>query len=231
MPKYVDIAQDIEQWIKDQDLLQGTKLANITTLADQYAVSKNTILKTLQVLEERGVIYQVQGSGIFVRRNKRRGYISLIQNKGFSDDLQMADEASVVITLASVPATKEIALNLQCALESSVYLVERVHSIRGQVFCFEQSYYTKELVPFLSQAIVEESIFDYLEKGLQLQIGFSDKYLKIIPAKDQIAKHLALQPKDPVLFIEEVYYTTNGKPFDFSKNYYHPEYSQFFIQS
>lgn len=231
MPKYVEIAQDIEQRIKAQDLLQGTKLANITALASQYDVSKNTILKTLQLLEERGSIYQVQGSGIFVRRKKRRGYISLIQNRGFTDDLKAADETSRVITLETIQATEEIATNLQCTIGDPIYFVERVHSIRGQVFCFEQSYYNQEIVTFLNQAIAEDSIFEYLEKGLHLQIGFSDKYLKIARVKKEIAEFLDLSAKDPVLFIEEIYYTASGRPFDFSKNYYHPDYSQFFIQS
>ncbi|WP_297077533.1 GntR family transcriptional regulator [uncultured Enterococcus sp.] len=231
MPKYIEIAQAIERSIKEQDLLQGTRLANITTLTKEYDVSKNTILKTLQLLEERGVIYQVQGSGIFVRRKKRRGYISLIQNRGFTDDLKAADETSRVITLETIAATKEIATNLQCDVGDPIYFVERVHSIRGQVFCFEQSYYKQDIVPFLNRAIAEDSIFDYLEKGLNLQIGFSDKYLKVARVKEDIAHFLELNVKDPVLFIEELYYTAAGKPFDFSKNYYHPDYSQFFIQS
>lgn len=231
MPKYIEIAQAIERSIKEQDLLQGARLANITTLTKEYDVSKNTILKTLQLLEERGVIYQVQGSGIFVRRKKRRGYISLIQNRGFTDDLKAADETSRVITLETIAATKEIATNLQCDVGDPIYFVERVHSIRGQVFCFEQSYYKQDIVSFLNRAIAEDSIFDYLEKGLNLQIGFSDKYLKVARVKEDIAHFLELNVKDPVLFIEELYYTAAGKPFDFSKNYYHPDYSQFFIQS
>lgn len=231
MLKYQEVALQIENKILEEDLSQGTKLPSVGELVSEYGVSKNTILQTLKVLESRRVIYQVQGSGIFVRRRKRKGYITLLENQGFSGDLTYFEIDSKVISVEIVKATEEVATNLRCSTEDDVYKVQRVQSIQGQILCVEKSYYKISMVPFLSEAIAEGSIFQYLEKALNIHIGFSDKYLSVHKTKGEISALLELPEDSPMLVVEEIYYTNNGEPFDFAKNYYHYEHSQFFLQS
>ncbi|MBS7576066.1 MULTISPECIES: GntR family transcriptional regulator [unclassified Enterococcus] len=231
MLKYQEIAREIEKKIKTENLKQGTKLPSVGELVAQYKVSKNTILRTLKELEVKGAIYQVQGSGIFVRRRNRKGYITLLEHKGFSGDLDYLEVESKVINFEIVAATEEIANNLQCEIGDKVYLVKRIQSIQGQILSVEESYYKKRLITFLNRSIIEGSIFQYLEEGLNIHVGFSDKYLSVHKTKGQISKYLGLPENSPMLLVEEIYYTNNGEPFDFSKLYYHYEHSQFFLQS
>lgn len=231
MPKYMQIADEIERQIQTLNLPQGTKLSNIQELTQTYQVSKNTILKTLKQLEDRGVIYQVQGSGIFVRRKKRKGYISLIQNQGFSSDFEDDSEKARLLNFGTLSANEHLASQLQCPVGTPLYEVERLHFFRGQIYCYEHSYFNQEVVSFLNQSIAETSIFEYLNQALHIQVGFSDKYLNIQSPSSEIANHLNLKKTDSVLKIEEVYYSSSGKAFDYSKNYYHPDHAQFFIQS
>lgn len=192
MLKYQEVAQQIESKIQTENLPQGTKLPSVSELVTEYQVSKNTILQTLKVLESRSVIYQVQGSGIFVRRRKRKGYITLLENQGFSGDLTYFDVVSKVINVTIVKATEEVANNLHCTLDDDVYLVKRVQSIRGQILCVEESYYKMSVVTFLNESIAEDSIFHYLEKALNIHIGFSDKYLSVHKTKGEISRYLEL---------------------------------------
>lgn len=155
----------------------------------------------------------------------------MLENQGFSGDLTYLDVDSKVISVDIILAPEEVANNLHCTMSDEVYMVKRVQSIRGQILCLEESYYKMSVVPFLSTSIAEGSIFQYLEKGLAINVGFSDKYLSVHKAKGEIAQHLELPEDSPMLLVEEIYYTSNGDPFDFAKNYYHYEHSQFFLQS
>lgn len=83
MLKYQQIAAEIETYIEEHQLQQGDKLPVLETLMAQFEVSKSTITKSLELLEQKGTIFQVRGSGIFVRKHKRKGYISLLSNQGF----------------------------------------------------------------------------------------------------------------------------------------------------
>lgn len=53
MLKYQQIAEEIERYIEDHGLKQGSKLPVIEALMKQYEVSKSTIIKTMELLEKK----------------------------------------------------------------------------------------------------------------------------------------------------------------------------------
>jgi GntR family transcriptional regulator, transcriptional regulator of bglA len=231
MLKYQHIANEIENYIEDHKLQQGDKLPVLQDLMIQFGVSKSTVTKSLDLLEKKGVVFQVRGSGIFVRRHKRKGYISLLSNQGFKKSLEDFQITSKVIELDVRKPTKEAALNLNIELDDDVYYVRRVRYIHGQTLCLEESYFNKSIITYLNNEIISESIFNYITEGLGLKIGFSDTFLHIDKLTDEEAKYLGLKKGDPKLYVESVFHLTNGQPFDFSKVTYNYEQSQFFVQA
>lgn len=231
MLKYQQIAEEIEKYIEEHGLKQGSKLPVIETLMKQFEVSKSTITKTLELLEKRGIIFQVRGSGIFVRRQNRKGYISLLSNQGFKKDLEDYSLTSKIIELEIRKPTEEIALNLNMELHEEVYYVKRIRYINGQTLCLEESWYNKAFITYLNKEIVAESIFHYITEGLGLKVGFSDVYLHVGKLTEEEAAYLGLEKDNPKLLVESIFHLTNGQPFDFSKVTYNFEQSQFFIQA
>jgi GntR family transcriptional regulator of bglA len=231
MLKYQQIATEIEKDIEENALQQGDKLPVLEALMTRFEVSKSTITKSLDLLEKKGIVFQVRGSGIFVRRHKRKGYISLLSNQGFKKSLEDFQITSEVIELDVRKPTKEAALNLNMELDDDVYYVKRVRYIYGLTLCLEESYFNKSIITYLNNEIVSESIFNYLTEGLGLKIGFADTFLHVNKLTDEEAKYLGLKKGDPKLYVESVFHLTNGQPFDFSKVTYNYEQSQFFIQT
>lgn len=231
MLKYQKIASEIEMKITKLNLSQGSKLPNTKTLSQEYNVGRNTIIKALELLESRGLIYQVQGSGTFVRQKSRKGYITLLANHGYTENLSYFDLKSKVISFNMINAPKNVAANLRCTMKDKVYKVERVHFVHDQILCLEETYYKVSTIPFLNNEIVGGAIYKYIEDILNIEVGYSDKYLIVKKVDDHTSEYLQLPKDSPMLLIEEIYYTKNGDPFNFSKNYYHYEHSQFFLQS
>ncbi|MBZ5750251.1 GntR family transcriptional regulator [Metabacillus rhizolycopersici] len=231
MLKYQQIAAEIEKYIEDNALQQGDKLPVLETLMAQFEVSKSTITKSLDLLEKKGVVFQVRGSGIFVRRHKRKGYISLLSNQGFKENLEDFNITSEVIELEVRKPTKEVALALNIELNEDVYYIKRVRYINGQTLCLEESFYNKSIITYLNKEIASESIFYYIREGLGLKVGFSDMYLHVDKLNEEEAKYLGLKKGEPKLYVETLFHLTNGQPFDFSKVTYNYEQSQFFIQT
>ncbi|MHC5251045.1 GntR family transcriptional regulator [Listeria kieliensis] len=231
MSKYQKVVEQIEQNIIDNHLQQGDKLPTFQDLMKQYDVSKSTIVKALNILEKRGVIYQIQGSGVFVRRRKRTGYINFLESQGFTADLKEFQMKSKVLAVELIQPSEEVRANLKCEAEEQVYFVKRLRFINDQILCIEESYYRQKFVPYLSRSIAEESLFHYVEKALGLTISFSDKYLHVKKLDEKESELLELETGDPALFVEELFYLSTGEPFDFSRMVYHYEHSQFFVQS
>ncbi|WNS77758.1 GntR family transcriptional regulator [Domibacillus sp. DTU_2020_1001157_1_SI_ALB_TIR_016] len=231
MIKYQQIAAEIEKYMEENVLQQGDKLPVLEALMAHFDVSKSTITKALELLEKKGAVFQVRGSGIFVRRQKRKGYRGLLSNQGFKKDLEGVCLTSKVIELEVMKPTKEAAHNLNIGLDDDVYYVKRVRYMNGQTLCLEESYYNKSIVTYLNKEIVSESIFDYIQKGLGVKIGFSDVYCRTGKLEQEEAKHLCLESEVPAFYVETIFHLTNGQPFNFSKATYNYEQSQFFVQT
>lgn len=230
MLKYERIAQEITNAISNNEYKVGDKLPSLEQLKSQYQVSKSTIIKALGMLQKDGMIYQTQGSGIYVRNKNKSGYINLLKTKGFSDNLQGHQVTSKVLTFKSITPNDEVREHLRLTDEdTNVYYVERIRYLDHNPLCIETSYFNQSLVTHLDLASAERSIFDYLQSQLKINIGFSDIYFYIDFLSEQEAQHLNLNQNDPCMRHDLTFYTTKGIPFDYSNIVYHYKYANFFI--
>ena len=188
MLKYQLIANQIENTIYENNLPKGTKLPTVEQLASGYNVSKSTIVKALESLVLKGIVYQVQGSGIFVRRKNRKGYINLTSPRGFTDNLKENKITSKVLDFQLMDANDEISELIECDKGDKVYMVKRIRYVDGNIMCYEESYYKKSIVPFLSREIVEKSIYEYLESAFNITTSFQDRYLNVTTLNEEFAQ-------------------------------------------
>ena len=220
MLKYQIIANEIENNIYSNDLPQGTKLPTVEALASEYNVSKSTIVKAIESLVSRKIVYQLQGSGIFVRRRNRTGYINLNFTQGFTTSLKEFNITSKVLDFNLIKANKEIAELIECDVNDDIYLIKRLRYIDDEIMCYEEAYYKKSIVPYLNKEIATGSIFEYLQTALNLNLGFSDRYLHLEKLDNNLANLLNLAPNDPAMIVLEQIYLSSGVCFNVSKLVY-----------
>lgn len=232
MKKYQIVAKKIEEYIKKNHLKQDDKLPKITDLVADFKVSKATILQALALLNQQGIIYKIQGSGIFVRMpqagDKMNEYIPLNTNIGFSEVIH--DLQNEVVEFKEMTFPDKIQ-KLFKTTDAKGYKVVRVRRNGKKTFVLEESYYRKEQVPFMSLEIVRGSIFNYLREALDLQIRFSDKYMTVKKLTAEEAKLLELEPGDPALQVYDVFYCNTGEAFDVSKLIYNYKNAKLFTES
>lgn len=231
MLKYQIIANEIEDNIYSNDLPQGTKLPTVENLASEYKVSKSTIVKAIESLVSKGIVYQLQGSGIFVRRRNRSGYIDLNITQGFTTSLKEFNITSKVLEFNLIRADEEISELIECNINDEIYLVKRLRYIDDEIMCYEEAYYKKSIVPYLTKEIAQGSIFEYLQTALNLNIGFSDRYLHLEKLDNNHANLLDLTPNDPAMIVLEQIYLSSGVCFNVSKLVYNYKNTRFFLQS
>jgi len=64
--KFVHLIKVLEQLIDYRTSRQGDKLPSIGALANQYQVNKITVIRALNDLERRHLVYSVSKSGYYV---------------------------------------------------------------------------------------------------------------------------------------------------------------------
>jgi DNA-binding transcriptional regulator YhcF (GntR family) len=82
-PKYLQIIESITNAIKQGKLRKGDKIPSINECSNEYFLSRDTIQKAYDILEQRGVICAIKGKGFYINRTDiaKKYRILLLFNK------------------------------------------------------------------------------------------------------------------------------------------------------
>ena len=218
--KYKEIAQLLEESILHDKYKNCSKLPTEEELMREFSVSRNTIRKSISLLVDRGYVYQVQGSGIFIRQTSKEGCITLGNIRGLTGDFQSKDITTKLLDLKQVKANEDLAKKMKCTVGTDLYYVKRLRYLDGMNFAVEYSYYNKDIISYLNKDIVEKSIYSYIQNDLKLNIGFADKIIYCDKLDKEHSELLRLDEGDPATIIEDTVFLTNGLIFDISKVIY-----------
>jgi len=70
VPIYRQIAFSITRSIELKELSKGDRLPSINAVANQYNLSKDTVIKGFKLLQQKGIIASVHGKGFFIHTEK-----------------------------------------------------------------------------------------------------------------------------------------------------------------
>ncbi|KZE04926.1 Transcriptional regulator GntR family [Bacillus mycoides] len=221
--KYKQIADVLEQNIRDGLFNETKKLPTEEALMNRFEVSRNTIRKVISQLVNRGYIFQVQGSGMFLRETSVTDYINLGSLRGLTKNLVSQNIETKVLEIEVIEANEEIVERMQCEIGTRLYFLKRVRIVDGKPFSIEVSYFKKDIIPYLNEEIALSSVYSYFIEDLQLNIGFADKVISCEKINKENAKLLELNEGDPALLIENTVYLVNGTIFELSQSMFHYE--------
>ncbi|MGI6109842.1 MAG: GntR family transcriptional regulator [Eubacteriaceae bacterium] len=227
--KYKEIVEDLVRNIQQGKYDETRKLPREEDLIDIYGVSRSTVRKAISVLVTQGYVYQVQGSGIFLRATSGEDYISLERLKGLTRDFPDRKIESRVIHLEIQEAGEEMGKRLGIKPEELVYYVKRVRVMDDEPFTVESSYYPKTVIPYLNEDILQSSFYSYVLNDLRLGIGFADKIIYADKLDQETAKLLQLKKGDPAFIIDAQVYLTNGTMFEFSRSIHNYQTAKFLV--
>ena len=217
MSKYKKIALEIANEINEGKYSDTNKLPTEDELSGRYDVSRTTVRKAISLLTTKGVVYQVQGSGIFVREAAFKNYVSLEELKGLTRDFPINKITSKVIKIEIRKSDEEISKKMKCQVGTNLYYIKRVRYKEDVPYAIEKTYFNKNIVPYLNEEIASNSIYSYILDDLKLSIGFADKLIYADKLNKENADLLKLEENDPALMIENIVFLSNGEVFEISE--------------
>ena len=206
---YRSVMRDIKHKILNGDYA-NMKLPDERSLSSDYGVSRSSIKRALGILAQQGIIFKKRGSGItdsFKLDGKKQG-IKLLNYQ-------------------VVPASQEIQQDLFLNDNDFVYQIKRLRLIDDQPFMIETGYIPIKIMPTLSPATVEGSIFNYLEESQNKTVTRSFMTISVSPSNDEDQKELHLKPTEPVGIMEGVFFLDDGTPFEVSNMRVHYQYMKY----
>ncbi|SHH15985.1 GntR family transcriptional regulator [Virgibacillus chiguensis] len=229
LPLYRQIANKIKEDIIGSKLAKGDAIPAEAKLAKTYEVSRVTVRQAIKLLVEEGLLYSIQGSGTYVAHNKVEHNILHLQ--GFTEEMQKLQNnpKNEVLEFKLTDPTDEVQEILNISSNEKVYYMKRLRYADHEPFLLEESFLPVDLFPDFSIEVIKKSKYNYIEnKGYTIDKRYGE-LIPILP-NEELKKILQLQDNQPLLFLKAFTVFEDGKPFEYSKVYYHPKkYSFKFI--
>ena len=150
-------------------------------------------------------------------------------NLGITDSFQLDGKKQSIklINYQVIPASAELAQDLFLSPDDFVYKIERLRLIDDQPFMIETGFIPIKIIPTLSPAVAEKSIFNYLEEAKGKTVTRSFMTLTVEPSSANDQKELNLTPTEPVGVMEGVFFLDDGTPFEVSYMRVHYQYMRY----
>jgi GntR family transcriptional regulator len=204
--RYREIAEDLRSKIDAGAFAAGRLLPSEAELSHEYAASRVTIRKALEVLRATGLVDARQGFGWFVAGEPVRQPLARL---GTLEEqlarLGMTSERRIVdFAFVRAPARIKQALGVDKVLR-----VGRVNLADGEPFARVTVYCPEDLGAQLSRAQVAESSFYDL---LPVELGGAVQTIEAAAAGATDADLLAIPEGSPVLRCERITSDHDGRP-------------------
>jgi GntR family transcriptional regulator len=235
-------ANRIREMIYNRKLLPGARLPNEVELAGVMGVSRGTMRTALNILQEQGLIWRRQGIGSFVseqpileqRLDINSGVTELIVSMGLTPGTKVRE-------IKIIPADEHHAEQLNIQAGSPLAFIRRVRTANGRPVVASIDIFPHDIlnqrVPSLDlealKTLLEQrhSIYRIFESEFNLTVDYGISRLWPVKVDAAQMKQIGLGlPADSVmLFLEQVDYDRNRRPFYLSWEYHVADFCAFTI--
>ncbi len=218
VPLHTRISDWIRGRIASGEWPSNYRLHTEPELAGQWGVSRGTLRRALSTLIAEGLLRQIKGRGTFVTSTLIEPAIAQ-KLSSLSEDFasQGLDVATTVLTCELILAARPIASLLEVTSGQPVLRLRRVRSTRHGALALLDNFVRTDLAPGIEAVDYStNSLFGTLENKYGLTIGSGRRTFTAERATPDVAIHLGLAVGDPVQYLEQVTYLTDGRPVEYS---------------
>lgn len=203
----------------DQGLAPHSKLPPERELAVEFDVSRLTVRRALDLMEQDGLVYRVQGAGTFVASPRITKSVELTS---FSEDMRARglEPGSSTLIRETIPAGAKWGSKLQLSPADSVFHFRRSRTADGEPMALEDSYLNPRLLPGLIDNIGDESLYKILETDYGLRIEWAEQSIHASVLDPEQAAILKAPPFSPAFFVVRTSYDAKDRPVEYAESTY-----------
>ena len=226
--KYLSIYNEIVNKIENGIFEVDSKLPSEAQFMEEYGVSRDTIRKSLNILEQNGYIEKSKGRGSFVLDiNKFNFPVSGITSfREISDNLGRTS-TTILEELSLRNPSEQIMKKLEVSINDYVWGVTRVRKIDGERIILDKDYINAKFVPILTEEICKDSLYSYIEGKLGLKISYAKKEITVQSVTEEDRKYLDLVRFDMVVVVKSYTYLEGRNLFQYTESRHRPDKFKF----
>ncbi|MBS4211195.1 MULTISPECIES: trehalose operon repressor [Neobacillus] len=226
--KYLTIYNTIVEQIKSGEISPQTLLPSENELTEQFQTSRETIRKALNLLSQNGYIQKVRGKGSIVIDVSKFDFpvSGLVSFKELGKKMGRKPR-TIVNELELMKPDGYIRQQLQLTGKDQVWKVVRTREIGGEKIILDKDFLNKKFVPELTEEVCADSIYEYLEKDLNLTISFAKKEIVVEEPTDEDRALLDLGGFHNIVVIKNLVYLDDASLFQYTESRHRPDKFRF----
>jgi GntR family transcriptional regulator len=230
IPIYYQLEEQIKDLIEKGVLKPGDAIPPEREYAEKYQISRMTVRQAFTHLVNDGYLHRIQGKGTFVSERKIEQPLQGLTS--FTEDMKARglNPGSQLIHFEMIPATSQIASQLSIQEYGPVYEIKRIRLADDVPMALETNYISANLIKGLTEQIVNQSLYSYIEQQLGFQIDYATQVIESSVANQIEAQHLKINTGSPVMLIQRNTFLQDGTPVELVKSSYRADRYKFMIQ-
>ncbi len=214
LPRNIQISERLIREITSGLLPDGARLPSERQMAEDYGVAVGTLRKALSVLEGKGLLERVQGSGNYIRR---KGKVSSIYSHFHLELIGGGGLPTAKIltldTSAPPPAARAFGFT------DIAFRIDRLRSLNGSPVALERIWLNGTYDLSLQTHAISESLYTFYQEHLGLIISRIEDSVGISQMPDW-SPSPDLKPNSVAGFIERYARDQSGQAAEFSQTWF-----------
>ncbi|MER5501512.1 MULTISPECIES: GntR family transcriptional regulator [unclassified Streptomyces] len=164
VPLYFQVAQQLQELIETGVLPPGTRLSNEIAMADGLGLSRPTMRQAMQHLVDKGLLARKRGVGTQVVTNRIRRQVELTS---LHEDLERDGRRprTEVLSLATVPADRDVAAALRVDEGADVVAVERLRFADDEPIALLRNHLPAGLLELTGEALTHNGLYQLIRRS------------------------------------------------------------------
>jgi GntR family transcriptional regulator len=216
VPYYAQLAELLRREIGErQSPPESYQLPSENELAALHGITRATVRRALDLLEQDGWIYREKGKGSFAA--VRRVEHELTQLVSTTEDMRQRGWALTtrIVSLDKIPAPARVARALEMPDGAPCYKLCRLRIVDGEPISLQIPYLPAALCPDLEQNDLTRSLYQLLETRYGLRLWTGHETLRARCALPHEEKLLEVPRCTPVMHMERVTYAVTGQAVEY----------------
>lgn len=225
---YQQLADDLRADLAGDRYPKGVRLPTEAELAESYQVSRQTVRRAFQDLVAEGLVYRVPGRGTFAAPRDGR----YLRKFGSVDDLMGLSIDTTMQLTGPLRRRVDIDAAGRLRLDSDVVHTLAFRRLHDDVpFCHTTVWLPPDVGERLADvdqlaetgATSTFTIIGLLDDRLDSPITEAEQSITVAAAPDAVAEQLKCAPQHPLLRIDRLYTTSEGRRVELAISYFLPE--------
>ena len=223
LPLYHKVYLLLKQRLASGEYAHDEPMPGENALAAEYGVSRLTIRRSLETLEDEGLIRRRQGRGTFAEPPTAAGHAADIDALMAHLDRMGMQTQVRLLDLQVVPASTQVAERLELAAGDPVSRAVRVRSHDNMPFSYLTTHVPQEIARRIAPKLLGSRSLLAIFRDLGIEVARAEQSISATLAEPAAAQALDIPVGSALLSLHRLVRDANGQPVEWLHALYRPD--------